>query len=468
MSDKIFFSYSRFDSAFVLKLASDLRNAGATIWLDQLDIPPGKHWDTEIEGALHNANCLIAVLSPKSLNSDNVMDEISYALEEKKKVIPVLLTDTGTPFRLRRLQRVDFTGDYETGFKQLLKSINIETPVVKAPDQLPVKQAGDETSTIAALVQEKEDYMWERCCYLDTIPAYQEYLRKTTLRQHVDEAWAKITALEEATGVQTRHAFPGRNPTANAKKKYSLLAAGIILLAGLAWGAYKIFSPREEEALSAQEKTTPATGVINHEQDTTSSSTTPPVNEARLSGESAPTSVPSEKVIKKETDKPQTPTKKTREVKNEAENKDQRHSSKDSTPDRSTFAENTAAVNTHAPAVPPPEQASGLVTINSKVVVYLALLDAVDLNQKKKSPQKVRFSVTSPVQYRGHTIIRQGAVAYGTITVGSRLTDLAIDEVMAANGKMISLRSESNRGKVKDLENRKTFTAIVKEGTYQF
>ncbi len=107
-------------------------------------------------------------------------------------------------------------------------------------------------------------------------------------------------------------------------------------------------------------------------------------------------------------------------------------------------------------------------TINSKVVVYLALLDEVDMNQKKKSAQKVRFSVTSPVQYRGYTIIRQGAIAHGTITVGSRLTDLTIDEVLAANGKMISLRSESNRGKVKDIENKKAFTAIVKEGTYQF
>jgi len=37
--EKTFFSYSRADSEFVLKLATDLRNAGIDIWLDQLDIP---------------------------------------------------------------------------------------------------------------------------------------------------------------------------------------------------------------------------------------------------------------------------------------------------------------------------------------------------------------------------------------------------------------------------------------------
>ena len=87
MLDKIFFSYSRHDSAFALKLANDLRNAGASIWIDQLDIPPGQHWDSEIEKALHHSNCLLAILSPKSLLSNNAMDEISYALEENKKVI---------------------------------------------------------------------------------------------------------------------------------------------------------------------------------------------------------------------------------------------------------------------------------------------------------------------------------------------------------------------------------------------
>lgn len=51
-----FFSYSRTDSEFVLKLAKDLRDAGAELWLDQLDIKAGEHWDTSIEADLNSAS----------------------------------------------------------------------------------------------------------------------------------------------------------------------------------------------------------------------------------------------------------------------------------------------------------------------------------------------------------------------------------------------------------------------------
>lgn len=37
-SETTFFSYSRTDSAFVLKLAKDLRDGGPAIWLDQLQV----------------------------------------------------------------------------------------------------------------------------------------------------------------------------------------------------------------------------------------------------------------------------------------------------------------------------------------------------------------------------------------------------------------------------------------------
>jgi len=41
---KAFFSYSREDADFVMRLAADLRAAGAAVWLDQLDIRPGIAW----------------------------------------------------------------------------------------------------------------------------------------------------------------------------------------------------------------------------------------------------------------------------------------------------------------------------------------------------------------------------------------------------------------------------------------
>lgn len=121
---RIFFSYSRSDSNFVLKVARALRSEGRSVWVDQLDIPTGARWDEEVEKALKASNCLLVVLSPASTSSQNVLDEVSYALEEKRKVLPILLQPTNIPFRLKRLQYIDFTADFDTAYKQLSTALD--------------------------------------------------------------------------------------------------------------------------------------------------------------------------------------------------------------------------------------------------------------------------------------------------------------------------------------------------------
>ena len=94
-----FISYSRVDSVFVLRLAKDLRNAGIPIWLDQIDIVAGSRWDQAIETALASCTAFIVALSPESIASVNVMDEVSFALEEKKSIFPVLINPVLHQFR---------------------------------------------------------------------------------------------------------------------------------------------------------------------------------------------------------------------------------------------------------------------------------------------------------------------------------------------------------------------------------
>ena len=102
-------------------LAKDLRAAGKNLWLDQLDIQPGDAWDRSVEEALKTSPELLAVLSPASVASANVMDEVSFALEERKRVVPILYRKCDIPFRLKRLQYIDFTADYQLGFEALLR-----------------------------------------------------------------------------------------------------------------------------------------------------------------------------------------------------------------------------------------------------------------------------------------------------------------------------------------------------------
>ena len=101
------------------------------MWLDQLDIPPGARWDAAIEQALNSAEGILIVLSNTSVGSENVMDEVSYAIDQNKQVIPLLIHNCNVPYRLARLQRIDFTGNYNAALRELLTTLatNEKTPV---------------------------------------------------------------------------------------------------------------------------------------------------------------------------------------------------------------------------------------------------------------------------------------------------------------------------------------------------
>ena len=125
---QIFFSYARPDSEFAEKLANDLRSAGVSLWFDQYDILPGDRWDSAVQNALKSSPWLLVVLSPHSVASENVMDEVAEALKLGKKVVPVLHLQCDIPFRIARLQYADFTTSYQSGMKQLLRIVGAPQP----------------------------------------------------------------------------------------------------------------------------------------------------------------------------------------------------------------------------------------------------------------------------------------------------------------------------------------------------
>jgi hypothetical protein len=115
-----FISYSRADSSFAVRLAKDLKSAGFDVWLDQLDIPTGARWDDEVEIALDLCKTFVIVLSPESLQSQNVKDEIGFAIDSGKEILPLRIKSGDIPFRLRRFQYVDFSKrSYQDGLKEV-------------------------------------------------------------------------------------------------------------------------------------------------------------------------------------------------------------------------------------------------------------------------------------------------------------------------------------------------------------
>ena len=75
---------------------------------------------------------MLVVLTPASVDSTNVMDEVSFALDEQKVVIPVVHQECEIPFRLRRLQRVDLHQGYDQGLRELRRVLSSVQPASAA------------------------------------------------------------------------------------------------------------------------------------------------------------------------------------------------------------------------------------------------------------------------------------------------------------------------------------------------
>jgi acetolactate synthase regulatory subunit len=156
---KAFFSYSRDDLEFALRLATDLKKAGANVWMDKLDIRPGQLWERKAEEALDNCARLLVILSPASVSSRNVMAEVGFALDEQKEVIPVLYRECKVPFRLRPLQYVDFRSDYSQGLEELLRALgaNQSQPRIPVPTVLPEAGRGRDVGELRAQSRQKQE-----------------------------------------------------------------------------------------------------------------------------------------------------------------------------------------------------------------------------------------------------------------------------------------------------------------------
>jgi hypothetical protein len=88
-----------------------------------------------IPAAIESSQFVIVVLSPNSAVSDWVEKEYTQALSLRKKIIPIMLTQSRVPFSLNTLNFIDFTGeDYAASLNNLLTTLGYsgEMPVVPA------------------------------------------------------------------------------------------------------------------------------------------------------------------------------------------------------------------------------------------------------------------------------------------------------------------------------------------------
>jgi TIR domain len=126
----VFISYSHADKLFVCQLAADLMVLEIKVWVDEAELRVGDSLVSKISAAIDRVDFLAAVLSPHSVGSRWVQEELEQALERqiggrRLTVLPLILQDCDIPGFLRTKLYADFRGEanYNSGLQAVLKAL---------------------------------------------------------------------------------------------------------------------------------------------------------------------------------------------------------------------------------------------------------------------------------------------------------------------------------------------------------
>ena len=129
---KIFLSHNHADKPFVRRLAVDLNKHKVGVWLDEAEIKVGDSLIQKISSAIETVDYLGVVLSPNSISSRWVQEELERALNlqisgSSLKILPILLSDCKLPVFLSGKLYADFRDNHQYDFalSRLLDAMNI-------------------------------------------------------------------------------------------------------------------------------------------------------------------------------------------------------------------------------------------------------------------------------------------------------------------------------------------------------
>ena len=94
---QIFISYSRRDNDFVDRLVTELEARGVDVWVDTGEILAGEAWRRTIVEAIRSCQVFVILISPKSVQSENVTKELTLAEQYDKSVLPIVIQDVEIP-----------------------------------------------------------------------------------------------------------------------------------------------------------------------------------------------------------------------------------------------------------------------------------------------------------------------------------------------------------------------------------
>lgn len=149
---RVFISHASPDTPFAERLATDLRSAGADVWIDATHLAgTGGDFLARISRALSDRDVLVLVLSPAAVASQWVPDEMNAAiLQYKEGFMQAPLIVVAEPVSSQRIpglwkiyNRIDATQNYQAALKLVFKSLGLALP-----QEPPSAPAAGETTPI--------------------------------------------------------------------------------------------------------------------------------------------------------------------------------------------------------------------------------------------------------------------------------------------------------------------------------
>jgi hypothetical protein len=106
---KVFLSYARDDASDLVKrVRAYLEPSGAEAWVDVLDIPAGVNWRENIEASIRDCDAFLLIMTPKSMESMYVKEEVEIAKDHQKHLIPLAMGEVKAADWLGRTQYIRF------------------------------------------------------------------------------------------------------------------------------------------------------------------------------------------------------------------------------------------------------------------------------------------------------------------------------------------------------------------------
>jgi WD40 repeat protein len=114
----VFVSYSRRDATFVRRLIDSIEQQGKTAWIDTEGIGDGEVFPQAIRTAIEQSDAFVFVITPEAVASSFCEQEVEYATQLQKRVVPLLrvpVPDPDLPQAIRERNWIQFTEDEAFG-----------------------------------------------------------------------------------------------------------------------------------------------------------------------------------------------------------------------------------------------------------------------------------------------------------------------------------------------------------------